>query len=442
MLRGIANNTLLQMAMYQLVGQLVGAALVPYTTQVTAQLNHAAPLAPLTPQELAVAVVRGILSPADGADQARYSGIDGARFGTLVELAGSPPAPSDLAVALRRGIIDRGDFTRGLRQGNLRPEWHDTIRELSVQLPSPELALNAYLEGQVPEGRARELWRLFGGDPDYFEIAYDTIGQAPSPLEAATMARRGIIPWTGRGPGVVSFEQAFLEGPWRNKWMDPIKALSEYLPPPRTVTAMYREGSLSRERAADLLRAQNLAEDLVQAYLTSATEGKLEDTRKLAQSTIVQLYGDHIIGRADALDYLTGLGYEREDADFILQVEDLRITQRYVGLAIGRVRTYYTGRKIGRPAAISALRKLGVDSDQIGELLGIWDLELELNTRRLTPAEIQDALELGIYTDAEATRELVALGYTPRDAWIYLSVKAKRQLGAEPPADALAAPEL
>ena len=256
------------------------------------------------------------------------------------------------------------------------------------------------------------------------------------------MARRGIIPWEGRGPGRVSYEQAFLEGPWRNKWMEPIRQMSEYLPPPRTVTAMYREGSLTRERAADLLRAQNLQEDLVQAYLTSATETKLADTKALAKSTILSLYSDLVFGRNDAMSALEGLGYEREDADLILQVEDLRITQRYVNLAIGRVRTTYTGRKITRAQAVAALSQLDVGSEQVSDLLGIWDLELELNTKRLTAAEIQDALELGIFDQAEATRELVALGYTPRDAWIYLSVKAKRPLDGEPAAGDLAAPEL
>lgn len=442
MLRGIANNTLLQMAMYQLVGQLVGAALTPYTTAVTNIVNQQTPLVPLSPAELAAAVQRGIMTLPEASHEARYSGLNESRFGVLAKLAGAAPAAQDLVVAYRREIIDRDDLDRGLSQGNLRPEWHRMVRELAIQLPSPELALNAYLEGQIGESRARDLFRLFGGDPDYFDLAYDTIGQAPSPLEAATMARRGIIPWEGRGAGKVSFEQAFLEGPWRNKWMDPIRQMSEYLPPPRTVTAMYREGSLSRSRAADLLRAQNLQEDLVQAYLTSATETKLEATKDLALSTIRALYADLIISRSDALDYIIGLGYEREDADYILQVEDLRLTQRYVNLAIGRVRTTYVGRKIDRATAISALSQLGVDNEQIGDLLGIWDLELELNTKNLTAAEIFSALELGIYTEADATRELVALGYTPRDAWIYLSVKSKRQLGSEPAAGELAGPEL
>lgn len=438
MLRGIANNTLLQMAMYQLVGQLVAAALTPYTQAVTNSLNAATPLVPLSPAEAAAAVQRGIMALPDGRHEARFSGVNDSRFETMVRLAGSPPAPSDLAVALRRGLISRERYREGLAQGGLRAEWHGIMDDLAVQLPTPTLALEAYLEGQISEDRARELYARFGGDPDYFDVAYDTMGTAPSPLEAATMARRGIIPWRGRGAGVVSFEQAFLEGPWRNKWMEPIERMSEYLPPPRTVTAMYREGSLSRARAADLLRAQNLQEDLVNAYLTSATETKLEDTRKLAQTTILELYRGLLISRADTVGYLEALGYESEDADYIVQVEDLRITQRYVSLAVGRVRTYYVGRKIDRATAISALRRLQVDTEQVTDLLGVWDLELELNTKSLTAAEIQDALELGIYTEAQATAELVALGYTPRDAWIYLSVKAKRRLTDEPPADSLA----
>jgi hypothetical protein len=55
------------------------------------------------------------------------------------------------------------------------------------------------------------------------------------------MANRGIIPWSGSGPRSTSFEQAFLEGPWRNKWLGPFRKAAEYFPPPRTITAMYNE---------------------------------------------------------------------------------------------------------------------------------------------------------------------------------------------------------
>ncbi len=438
MLGGVFNNALIQIVLYNLFGQLVGAAVTPAALSIQQEVYRVDPVVTLTPDQLAAAVVRGFMGRGPAVAEARLSGVDADRFGVMEHLAGSSPAPMDLAVAYRRKLIDRGELDDGLQQSGLRSEWHGLIRQLSVQLPPPELALNAYLEGQVPEGRARDLYALFGGDPDYFDVAYDTVGQAPTPLDAATMARRGIIPWTGRGPHVTSYEQAFLEGPWRNKWLDPIRQLSEYLPPPRTVVAMYREGSLTRARAAELLAQQNLQPDLVNAYLTSATETKVKATKDLALTTIRQLYADLIISRADALDYIIGLDYAHDEADLILQVEDLRITQRYVGLAVGRVRTTYVGHKIDKATAVSALNHLGLAADQVSDLLGIWDLELDLNTRTLTPAEIFGAYRLGIYTQAQAAGELVALGYTPTDAWIYLSVHAKAVLGDQPAAGQLA----
>ena len=75
------------------------------------------------------------------------------------------------------------------------------------------------------------------------------------------MARRGIIPWDGEGAGVVSFRQAFLEGPWRNKWEPYFRSLADYIPPPRTVTAMVREGAMTDADALKWYRAAGLTQE-------------------------------------------------------------------------------------------------------------------------------------------------------------------------------------
>lgn len=436
-LLGLGNNTLTQIALYQLVGQLLGAVLTPYAQAITNQVMQANPLVPLSPAELALAVERGEISEGDAAHQAAMSGINTERFHLLTRLAGQAPAPGDLAEALRRGIIDRATFDRGIVQGAMRAEWADLVRELSMRNPPPEAMLGAYLEGQLPEAEARERFAKLGGNPDYFDILYNSQGQAPTPTEAMELANRGVIPWEGTGPKSVSFQQAFLEGPWRNKWLTPFRALAEYLPPPRTVTAMFKEGSIDHARAAELLAKQGLAPDLAAAYLESGSNQKTAASRDLAQTTILELYRDRLIERPAAVDMLTGLGYDATEADFVLAIEDTRLAQRFLNLAVGRIHTLYVGHKLDRQATVNVLAQLGVIGQGASDLVAIWDWERAANVHVLTPADIRAAFHWKIIALADAQARLLELGMTPYDAWLYLSIAEHAAVGDAPPADAL-----
>lgn len=429
----LGNSILQQIVLYQVVGSLISAALGPYLQALANQVNQVSPLAPLSPADAADAVLRNVWGKDAAAHEASFSGVNRERFEVLARLAGNAPDPGSLAIALRRELISADRYLEGIRQGRLRDEWADTVRELSVQEPGPEAPLQALLQGQLPEGRARALFERFGGDPQHFDWLFDTQGQAPTPTQALELANRGIIPWDGEGPDAVSFRQAFLEGPWRNKWEPVFRALGEYLPPPRTVTAMYKEGSISRERAIELLQKQGLATDLAAAYVTSGSDQKTEPTKQLAQSTVLQLYRDQLVDRELAGSMLQSLGYDATEADFVLQVADLQVTQRYLDSAVSRIHTLYAGRKIDQATATAVLAELQLAPANIEALIGIWSWERAANVLALTPAQLAAAYKKGIIEQGEAQTRLEAAGFLPHDAWLYLSQSAGGALPDEPP---------
>lgn len=437
LLSGIQRNTLFQIAEYQVAGAVLGGLLAPEADALQQTVYDANPIAILSPAEAAEAVLRGVWDAQRGRAESQRSGINGERFDVLARLAGNAPDPSSLAVALRRGLISPSRYTEGIRQGRLRDEWGELVQELSVQEPSPTDALEALLEGQLPEARARELYAKFGGDPAHFTWLFNSRGTAPTPTQAAELANRGIIPWSGTGPNAVSFEQAFLEGPWRNKWEAPFRKGAEYFPPPRTITAMFNEGSLSRARAIELLKAQGLADDLAAAYLSSGSSQKTAPTKDLARTTIVQLYQDHLITHANAAGFLESMGYDSEEAGFILAIADVAIVQRFLSTAVGRIHTLYVGHKVARSVAISALADLDVPAETIPDLVGIWDLERAANVKVLTASEIASAYKLVLIDQATAQLMLEELGYQPHDAWLYLSVHIKSAQPNEPPGGAI-----
>jgi hypothetical protein len=417
----LGNQLLQQLVLYNLVGQLVGSALQPYFQTVANASWAANPTVPLSPAELSEAVLRQAMGHDAAQAEAAQSGINADRFHVLELLAGNAPAPEELAVALRRKIITQDDYARGIAQGRLRNEWGPVIQKLSVVQPSPQAMLEAELEGQLSHADALARYTQLGGDPDYYQVLFDTEGQAPTPVQALELLNRGIIAQDGTGPSSTSYTQAFLEGPWRNKWLQPFLALREYLPPPRTVVAMLREGSISQAEASTLLAKQGLAANLVKAYVDSASAQKTAGAKQLAQSTITTLYHDRLITRAQGSTYLQDLGYSQTEADYILQVVDAQLAQRFLSAAVGRVHSRYVGFHIDRAVSATALKDLGIDQAGASDLLSMWDIERSTNAPTLTPSQIAKSWHDNIITQDQATARLKTHGYSDADAWLFLS---------------------
>lgn len=433
------NGPAEQLLVYGLLQQLLGAVLAPELEMVTRGVNELLQSTPLSPADLAEMVVRHIVSSDVGESYAKQSGVAPSDFARLVQMAGDAPAPGDLAEALRRGLIEeRGagphatSFEQGIAEGRLGDKWREMIKQLSVREPTPADALDALLQGQLEDSDARQKYERFGGDPEHFTWLFNARGSAPTPLEASQMANRGIIPWDGTGPDATSYLQAFLEGPWRNKWAEPYRKLAEYHPPARTIVAMVRSGALSDEQAVSFFKELGMSQELAEASLRDAHHQKTQAVRELSLSMVQQLYRDQVISKADAKTMLAADRYTDEEQDFILQLEDVRRAVAAVNSAIGRVHSLYVARKIDKGQASNALDRLTVPPGQRDDLLATWLIERGANVKTLTAAEIASAFHYKVIEQDEAMAELVADGYTPRDAWILLSVREHAKLDNEP----------
>jgi hypothetical protein len=168
--------------------------------------------------------------------------------------------------------------------------------------------------------------------------------------------------------------------------------------------------------------------------LRSGSEQKTETDRQLAVGTVRELYRDRLIERPQAEGLLLELGYDATEAGLVLAVADAQLAQRFLSAAVGRVRSRYTGWKIDRTAARDVLADLGIAGEQATDLLAIWDIERTANTATLTAAQVGAAFREGIIDQPTADGRLQRMGYTPGDAWLYLSQAANRQL-PNPPAD-------
>jgi hypothetical protein len=437
------SEAIQQILLWSVVGQLIGPILAPVVQELGNVSNQGAISSglegiPLSPAELALGVVKNTLGGMDPHTEARKSQVPDGDFDVMVLNTGEPISITEALFLLRRGKIDAAQFEHAVRQSRVRDEWIPQLLQLNQQPISAADAIAAYVSSQIDEATARQYVKENGLEDAAFDVLYHTRGRPPGPAELLEMVRRGIIPAHGAGPEATTLEQGVRESDIKNKWLPIYDALLEYLPPPRTVTALLRAGSITQPQALDLFRKAGLSPELAAAYVADASHAKLATQKELTQATITQLYTEKLIDATQATAMLEHLHFTAEEAAFLLKLGDLQHHQRIYTAAVNRVGTLFTARKIEQAQAATLLDQLQVPAATRDEYLTVWALERASNLKILSEATIATAWKYGAITDSDALAEVEAHGYTPHDAWIFLAAHNKGAgPGPEPPRDAI-----
>lgn len=434
-----ADSAFAQILTYGVMQQVILAGLGPALNVTTQDVNAANPTVPLSPADLADLVVRTYLDASAAAGIAAKSGVSADDFALLVKQAGDAPSPEQLMMAFRRKVIaltgtgpDAVSVEQGLREGRLGNKWNAMIEALGVLPIGVADAVDAVVENQIPYADGEEYAYQNGLDRAAFKILVDTRGNPPSPTELGEMVRRGIIPVSGKGPDVLSFEQGISEGATKDKWIKAYEAAMTVEPPEGTIQAWVKEGVIGNAEAITRLKLLGYDEQAAEHYVAEAVSTTTTQYRQIAESDVVALYSGRAIDAAGATDMLKTLGYSDDVAAEILAVADFHVQVGIRNNAIARVRTYYLARKITDGVAITTLDSLEVPAAQRQELMAAWQVERGSNVKLLTEAQIADAWAYGIMDPDTAIGELEAIGYTPYDAYIILSNKNKGPIGPAP----------
>ena len=434
-----SDSAFAQILTYGVMQQVIEAALGPALSVTTQDINAANPVEPITPPDLAALVARGFLGDADAVATAAKSGVSPDDFELLVKAAGDSLDVTTLMEAYRRRLIpasgggpDGLSLESGIREGRLANKWIPILQQLGESPIGVADAVDAVVENQIDYAAGEQFAYENGLAKDAFKILVDTRGNPPGPAELAAMVHRGVIPVAGTGPDVLSFEQGVSEGATKDKWIKAYEQMMTVVPPESVIQAWLREGVIDTAEAVARFKQLGYDEKAAANYAAEATSTKTSAYKQVAESDVISLYQGRAITAEDASAMLAALGYDDREAAIILQVADFHITVQIRTAAITKVRSYYVARKITEQQAITSLDALKVPAAQRTQLISAWQTERTTNVKLLTEAQIVDAWNYAILDDDEAIRELEAIGYTPFDAWVLLSIKNKQIIGPTP----------
>lgn len=425
--------------------QLFSSILGPILEDVQQNESRLVKQTPLTPDEAAEMVVRGAFpDEAAGADEALNSGLNADRFHRKVQITGDPLPTQMLMDAYRRGLIQlelgKGagpSVMEGIRQSRIKDEWAQTLIALQwLPLPAAD-AVEAVVKSQIDYAQGEQEANHNGVDAARFKILVDAAGNPPGPMQLLELLNRGLIPLEGTGPDALTVQQGIYEGRTKNKWWSLLSKLAEYLPPPRTVTALEKNGSLNKDQAAELYKKHGLSPELAAVYAQAASNTKVAKHKELAESQLLGMFDDHIISEQILREGLALLNYDTSESDLIIEYHN---TKRILGTfqkSITKLHSLYIGRKVARADAGAYLDQWRVPADQRDLMLTAWDTERKANVKVLTEAQIVAAFGDDFLDQPTATADLMGLGYSEFDAWVLLSLHKKVALPNRPEPDHL-----
>ena len=428
----LGNSTFQQLMVWNILGQLISTSLAPAWAGLQAEAFRLDQPIPLPVADAVDAYIKSHIDLTRAQLEAAMSGIDNERLSILVDSAGEPPGLDFLTEAFRRGFIPKSgtgpeatSLEQGIRESRLKNKWVGVVEQMQYRLPDPSVVLEAWLRAQLTEAQALDLLAKAGIDEPTARVWYASLGRPPGPGELIELYRRGEIPLDDHDPSGTSLRQGYLETDLKNKWYDAWLKLARYVPPPRTVTAMVREGALNDQQALAYFKDAGLPSDLAAAYLEAAHHQRTAATKELAKTDILTLLMDELIDEATALKDLEALGYAPETASFEIEIARFRAEHVLLNQTLTRLRTLYVAHKLDKQAALTALDALGLSPAARDKQLAYWEQARANNVAILTAAQIGDAVKLGWLDHAEGLNLLEGHGYTAHDAALYLVVHLK-----------------
>lgn len=360
----------------------------------------------LSPQDLAYAVIRGLVPDAgllpvappttgdkvprfpvadlDVLAEAQAHGFDRERFRVLVGRSGLSLAPTMAANALFREIIGLRDYQLAIAEGDLRNEWRDAILEVSRQILTAGEYAELQLRGFLTLDERRQLTGQHGMTHADSDRLYDVLGRSIPVHQVTTgLARGGRFGGTGAG------------------------IPAEYL-------QTLQRGNL-RPEYYGLAYANRYSYPGAFFFRTLLQSGEL--TAAEGEQVFLELgWSPHWAKRiAEALAPAAGPTVDKHVAKAQVQLWTA-------------LHKSYLDHHTGAAEATRLLERAGVTAAAAPTVLELWSLERQLVRRELTAKQLAKAVGDGVtnpdtgapWTRDEAIAALVALGYDQGDAEVIL----------------------
>ena len=291
-----------------------------------------------------------------------------------------------------------------LRALDVMPNWRDPLRQIAYRLVTRVDIRRLYQKGFADEAKVEQTYRHLGYSPEDARLVTDWVKVA--------------YPRGGEGPGPDLRELTLS-----------------------TVKQAYVRRLVDREEALERLLALDHPEEDAELII-ALWDFDLEwnpslrfevPFKDLSRSVVTDAYRRGVFDFNRAAVELVEAGYTQDDAELLLQLEDLKLQQELTDMEIDLILQEAKAQDITLAEAETRLLGLGLEPARVTFLIRREELRRMTKTRTLTASQIARAYRAGIFTEDVFLQKVDALGYTADDAAVLLGLEgpvevAKRQL--------------
>jgi hypothetical protein len=367
---------------------------------------------------LATAVIKGWLEFDKAVELAHKAGVTDEQLDILTKVAGEPPGIMQLLEAYRRKIIDTDRLHRGIRESRVRNEWIDVVEALRYYPPSPAECIEGAVKGHLAPEESKAKAERAGLDPGEWEWMYLTTGNPPGAMEMLELWNRGEI----TEERVV---EALKQGHLANTFIPDVLKLRRRLPALSEVILMMEAGVWDKSKAITYLRMLGYSQEDAADIAVAGSRSKIREDWHTAKDYVSAQYELGLVGKDDAIETLETVGYERDEAEVIVSIAELKRLVSQQSAAIDKIRSLYVGYKIDAASCRTYLLSLRIPPEQVGDIMELWRLEREASVKTLTESQIVNAWKYNIIDAPTAIAKLQEIGYTEEDAYILISIANK-----------------
>lgn len=367
----------------------------------------------LSPADLALASLRGILSDETRDAYARQVGITPDDMQVLIGNTGEPLGLMELLEAYRRGFIDKERLERGIRQSRVRNEWIPTAEALRYSPMSTADAVRAVVENYITSDQGGKIAQQNGLMPEHWPIMVESWGRPLAHEQMASLVHRGKA-------SRQQFDQAMRESDIKNKYIDQSFEVAERLLPERLIVQAIKFNAIDLKTGARMLLQLGYSQESVSILLKLGLHEAQPKAHELTSSQIVTLYEQGTLHKDQALQHLEAIHFSPADASYLIQLADTRTHLKEIAQEQQAIRSEYILSRLTADAAETQLHEIGLSPAQAAHLITVWNRERRRVSKTLSVTEITHAVHEQTLQWEPALRLLLGLGYSEHDAEILL----------------------
>jgi len=373
-------------------------------------------------------VNRGYVSEADALTYLQWSGFTASDANGVLSLRFKFADINTVAQLYIRKEISETEHDARLLRAGIPAQDVALLKRLYFPVPGPQDLITMAVKEAFSEEQAAILgldaefptdfayWGERSGLSEYWAKKYwRAHWQLPSPQMGYEMLHRGVINDTELDALIKALDYTPY---WRGK----LKAISYNTYTRVDTRRMYQLGILTAEGVLQSYKDQGYDDEHATNLALFTVLGASEKEKDLTKADVIGGYKDGLLSRADASQFVVGMGYDSAEADFYLTRADLDLVTDRVKQEVETVHSKYLLNIILEGPARNEMAALGLAGVEIERKLQAWKREREAKVQTLTKSDIEQMYDLGMLTHDTASLALQGIGFLEPTARQLLAV--------------------